>query len=158
MAASAGSWIRVDDAVQHVEEQRLEEHRIRPHRLEVEDLESLDGKRVFEVVEEARVAAAFDPLVQPARERARQQVRNGEQPPLAAIEDVEVLDRFVDLAVLELAQAIAVIAFEQHADERVQEVQMLRRRLEREGIDRDVPAAADRLRDSVLASSVASLR
>ena len=32
---------------------------------------------------------------------------------------------------------IAVVAFQQHADERVQEVQVLGRRFEREGIDRD---------------------
>ena len=66
------------------------------------------------------------------RERAREQVREREQPPLAAVEHVEVLDRLVDLAVFELAQPISVIAFEQHADERVQEVQVLGRRLERE--------------------------
>ena len=58
---------------------------------------------------------------------------------MTAIEYVDVLDRVVHLAVLELGQAISVIAFKQHADERMQEVQMLRRRLEREGIDRVVP-------------------
>src|SRR6185295_9651556 len=54
-------------------------------------------------------------------------------------EYIDVLYRVVHLAVLELGQAISVIAFKQHADERMQEVQMLRRRLEREGIDRVVP-------------------
>ena len=54
------------------------------------------------------------------------------------IEDVEVLDRLVDLAVLEVAEPIAVVAFEQHAHERVQEVQVLGRRLQRERVDRDV--------------------
>ena len=88
------------------------------------------------------VAAALDPLVQPAGQRARQQIREREQPTLAAVEDVEVLDRLVELAVLELAEAIAVVAFEQHADERVEEMQVLRRRLQRERIDRDARAAA----------------
>ena len=72
-----------------------------------------------------------------AGQRARQQVGEREQPPLAAVEDVEVLDRFVDLAVLEVAQPVPVLAFEQHAHERVQEVQVLGRRLERERVDRD---------------------
>ena len=54
-----------------------------------------------------------------------------------AVEDVEVLDRLVDLAVLQVAQPIPVVAFEQHAHERVQEVQVLGRRLERERVDRD---------------------
>ena len=125
------------DAVQHVEQQRLEERRIRAHRLEVEDLEALDRQRVVDVVEEAGVAAALDPLVQPGRQRARQQVRQREQPTLAAVEDVEVLDGLVELAVLEVAEAIVVVAFQQHADERMQEVQVLRRRLERERVDRD---------------------
>jgi hypothetical protein len=39
-------------AVQHVEQQRLQDGRKGPHGLEVEHLESLDGDRVLEVVEE----------------------------------------------------------------------------------------------------------
>ena len=54
--------------MQDVEQQRLEQRRIRAHRLEVEDLQPLDGQRVLDVVEEARVAAAVDPLVQPRRQ------------------------------------------------------------------------------------------
>ena len=54
-----------------------------------------------------------------------------------AVEDVEVLDGLVDLAVLEVADAVPVVAFQQHADERVKEVQVLGRRLQREGVDRD---------------------
>ena len=89
------------DPVQHVEQQRLEEHRVRAHRLEVEDLEAFDRQRVVDVVEEAGVSAVSDPLVQAGCQGARKQVRQGEEPPLAAVEDVEVLDRFVDLAVFE---------------------------------------------------------
>ena len=126
-----------DDAVQDVEQQRLEERRIRAHRLEVEHLEPLDRQRVLDVVEEAGVPAFADPLVQAARQRAREQVGQREEPTLAAVEDVEVLDGLVDLPVLEVAEAIPVVAFQQHTDERVQEVQVLRRRLERERIDRD---------------------
>ena len=59
--------MRVDDAMEDVEQQRLEQHRIRAHRLEVEDLEPLDGQRVLDVVEEAGVAAVADPLVQARR-------------------------------------------------------------------------------------------
>ena len=51
--------------------------------------------------------------------------------------DVEVLDRLVHLAVLRVAQPIAVLALEQDSNEGVQEVQMLGRRLERERVDRD---------------------
>ena len=126
------------DTVQDVEEQRLEQRGIGAHGLEVEHLERLDVERVVGVVEEVGVASALDPLRQPASERARQQVRQREEPPLRRVEDVEVLDRLVQLAVLGVAQAVAVGAFEQHADERVEEVQVLRRRVERERVDADV--------------------
>jgi hypothetical protein len=66
------------DAMQHVEEQRLQDYRKSPHCLEIEHLKSLDGNRVFEVVEEPRVTPAFDPLCAAARESPREQVRNGE--------------------------------------------------------------------------------
>ena len=91
-----------------------------------------------QIVEETRVPAAFDPFVQPAGERAGQQVRDGEQAPLARIEHVEVLDRFVQFAVLEIAQAVCVVAFEQHAHERMEEMQVLRRRLQGKRVDGDV--------------------
>ena len=71
--------------------------------------------------------------------RARgQQVGEREEPALTPVEHVQVLDSLVDLAVLELAQPIAVFAFEQDADERVQEVQVLGGWLQRERVDADV--------------------
>ena len=127
--------MRAVDAVEHVEQQRLEQRRIRAHRLEVEHLQPLDGQGVVEVVEQARVPAAFDPFVQPAGKRPWQQVREREQPSLACVQHVQVLDGLVDLAVLEIAEPVAVLALQQHADERVEEMQVLRRRLERERID-----------------------
>ena len=137
-AASAGSCMRVDDAMEHVEQQRLEQHRIRAHRLEVEDLEPLDRQRVLDVVEEARrIGRRSIHLCRRAGQGARQQVREREQAALAAIEDVQVLDRLVDLPVLQLADPIAVLAFEQHPHERVEEVQVLGRWLEGERVDRD---------------------
>src|SRR5262249_52590649 len=45
-------------------------------------------------------------------------------------------DRVVDLAVLELGQAIVVIALEQYADERMQEVEVFGCWLERKRVDR----------------------
>ena len=127
-----------DDAVQHVEQQRLEQRRIGAHRLEVEDLEAVDRQRVFDVVEEAPVSSVTDPLVEPTGKRSRQQVRQGEEATLTAIEDVEVLDRLVDLAVLDVADAIPVVAFQQHAHERVEEMQVLGCRFQRKRIDGDV--------------------
>ena len=91
-----------------------------------------------QVVEQAGVTAAFDPFVQPACQRARKQVGDREQPALSALQHIHVFDGVVDLTVLELAQAIAVLPFQQHAHERVQEMQMLRRGVERERVDRDV--------------------
>src|SRR3954464_10707632 len=123
--------------MQNVEEQRLEQRRIRAHRLEVEDLETFDRERVLNVVEEAGVAAVSDPLLHPTRQCARQQVGECEQPTLTAIEDVQVLDRLVDFSILQLADSISVFTFEQHPHERMKEVQMFRRWLEGEGIDRD---------------------
>ena len=87
------------------------------------------------------VAPAVDPFVQPSGQRPRKQVGEREQSPLAAVEDVEVLDRFVDLAIFQLVQPVPVLTFEQHLHERVQEVQVLRCRVERERVDRDVMLA-----------------
>src|SRR5690606_32309662 len=91
----------------------------------------------LEVVEEAGVPSALDPLLEPARQGAREQVRQREQPALGAVEHVEVLDRLVYFPILEVAQPIAVLPFEEHSNERMKEVQMLRRRLQRERVDRD---------------------
>src|SRR5207248_2114901 len=60
-----------------------------------------------------------------------------EEPPLRPVEDVEVLDGFVHLAILQFAQSISVASFEEDASEGVQEVQVLRRGIEREWINRD---------------------
>ena len=108
VAASRGVLDARGDAVQDVEQQRLEQRGIRAHRLEVEHLQPVDRQRVLDVVEELGVAAALDPLVQASRQSPRQQVREREEPPLRAIEDVEVLDRLVDLAVLDVAEPIPV--------------------------------------------------
>ena len=96
-----------------------------------------------QVVEQAGVSATLNPLVQACGQRARQQVRHREEPPLAVVEHVEVFDRLVDLAVLEIAEPIAVIALQQDANEGVKEVQVLRRGFERERVDRhlSVPQA-----------------
>jgi hypothetical protein len=45
---------------------------------------------------------------------------------LVPVEYVEVFDRFVDFSILEFAQPIPVFTLEQHADESVQKVQVLR--------------------------------
>ena len=66
-----------------------------------------------------------------------QQIGQREEPTLRAVEHVEVLDGFVDLPVLQVADPIPVVSLQQHTDERVQEVQVLGRRFEREGVDRD---------------------
>ena len=84
------------------------------------------------MVEEVGVPPAFDPLAQAAGQRARQEIGEREQPTLAGVQDIQVLDRLVQLAILGVAEPIAVRALEQHADEGVQEVQVLRRRVQRE--------------------------
>ena len=137
MAASDGVLHAGGDAVQDVEEQRLEQRGVGPHGLEVEDLQPLERERVVEVVEEAGVAPAVDPLVQPPGQRPREQVGQREQSPLAAVEDIEVVDRFIDLAIFQLVQPVPVFAFQQDLHERVQEVQVLRCRVERERVDCD---------------------
>ena len=135
------------DAMQHVEQQRLEQRRELAHRLEVEDLQTVHRQRVARVVEHRAVAPTLDPLVQPGTKRARQQVRQREQPALGAIEDEQVLDRLVCLPVLGIAQAVAVLAFEQHARERVEEVQLFGGRLaDVERVDRDALLAEAELK------------
>src|SRR4029077_20345228 len=52
-----------DNSMENVEQQWLEQHGIGAHRLEVEYLETFDGERVLDVVEEAGVTAVADPLV-----------------------------------------------------------------------------------------------
>ncbi len=69
--------------------------------------------------------------------RAWEQIREGEEATLAAIEDVQVLDGLVSLAVLEVAHAVAVVAFQEHSHKGVEEVQVLGRRLQRERVDSD---------------------
>ena len=124
--------------MEHVEEERLEKCRVCAHRLEVEHLEPFDGQRVLEVVEQARVAPTLDPLVQASRQRTGQQVRHREQPPLALVEHVEVLDALVDFPVLQVAQSIPVIPLEQHANEGVKKMQVLWRGFQRERVDRQL--------------------
>ena len=89
------------------------------------------------MVEEVRVSAAFNPFAQPTGERSRQEVRQRKQAPLRGVQDVDVLNRFIQFPILGITQAIRVDAFEQHAGERVEKVQVLRRRLQAKGIDRD---------------------
>jgi len=123
------------DAMQHIEQQGLEEGGVGPHGLEVEDLHPFERQGVFQVVEERRVAAALDPLVQPRGHRAGQQIGQCEQSALAGVEDIQVLDRLVDLPVLHVVQPVAVLSLQQDLHEGVQEVQVFRRRLERKGVD-----------------------
>ena len=116
------------DAVQEIEQERLKQRGIRAYRLEVEHLQSLNGEGVLTIVEQTRVPAAFNPLVQSSCERARKKIGDGEQPALGLVEHVEVFDCVVHLAVFRFTQPIPVLTFEQHADERVEKMQMLRRR------------------------------
>ena len=69
---------------------------------------------------------------------SRQQIRDREEPPLAFVEHVEVLDALVDLAVLQVAQPIPVIALQQHANEGVKKMQVFWRGFERKRIDRQL--------------------
>jgi hypothetical protein len=55
--------------------------------------------------------------VEASSQGTRKQVGEREQPTLAAVENVEILDRLVDLAVFEVADPVAVVASKQHADE-----------------------------------------
>src|SRR5207248_11291041 len=114
------------DAVQHVEQQGLEHRGVGARSGEIKDLEALDRQRILDVVEEVRVSASFNPFAQPTGERSREEVRQGEETPLGGIEDVYVFDGFVQLPVFCVAQSVRVCAFEQHASERMQEVQVLR--------------------------------
>ena len=82
---------------------------------------------------------------EPACERAREQIRQREQSTLCGVEHVEVLDGLVHLAVLGLAQAIAIRAFKQHADEGVQEMQILGGGLQGERIDLDAAVPQSQL-------------
>lgn len=74
--------------------------------------------------------------MQPPGECTRQEVGQGEQPSLAAIEDVEVDSFLEDLPVLRLLTRYPSSAFEQHANEGVEEVQVLGCWIEGERVDR----------------------
>ena len=135
------------DPMQHVEQERFQQRRELAHRLEVEDLQTVHRERVARVVEHRAIAPTLDPLVEPGTERAWQEVRQREQPALGPIEDEEVLDRLVCLPVLSIAQAVAVLAFEEHARERVEEVQLVGGRLaDVERVDRDALLAEAELK------------
>ena len=81
---------------------------------------------------------------------ARQQVGQGEEATLAAVQDVQVLDRVVGFPVLGIAQPVAVVAFEQHSDEGMEEMQMLGRRREGERVDGDAVLPEGRLEIAAL--------
>ena len=66
---------------------------------------------------------------------SRQQIRDREEPPLAFVQHVEVLDALVDLAVLQVAEPIPVIALQQHANQGVKKMQVFWRGFERKRID-----------------------
>ena len=78
----------------------------------------------------------LDPPTEPMHQRPRQHVRKREQSPLFCVEDVDVLDRFVELPIFRVRELIVVDPLEQHPDKRVQEVQVLGRGRERERINR----------------------
>src|SRR5262245_61385457 len=107
--------------MQEAEQQRLYQRRIGPHGTEIEDMQPPERQGVLDGVEQVGVAASLSPLLQPSHQGSRQQVGEREQPALIPVEDVEVLDSFVDFPIFQLAQPIAVFALEQHADESVKE-------------------------------------
>src|SRR5262249_38419645 len=95
------------------------------------------GQRVFDVVEEAGVSTFANPLVEASSKSTRKQIGEREKATLAAVEHIQVLDGLVNLAVLEIAHAVAVVAFQEHSNKGMEEVQVLGRRLQREGVDSD---------------------
>src|SRR5262249_33016877 len=98
-----------------IEQQRLEERWIRSHLFEIEDLEALERERVLDVVEQARVAVPVDPVVEATRERSWQEIGHGEQPALARVQYIEVLNRLVHFTILAVAESIPIAPLQQSA-------------------------------------------
>ena len=64
---------------------------------------------------------------------------------MTSVEHVQGFDPFVDLAILELAQAITVFSFDQDADESMEEVQVFGSWLQTERVDADVSLSQSQL-------------
>jgi hypothetical protein len=88
--------------------------------------------------------------VQTPSERTREQVGEREQASLRVIEHVQVFDGLVDLTVFQVVQVRPVVAFQQHAHERVEEMHVLRGRVERKGVNRHVALTKSDLEVSTL--------
>ena len=87
------------------------------HVLEIEDLKVLPRQRVLDIVEESAVATSLDPFGQSLRQVTRQRTAQGEQLALVGIENVDVLEAFVELSILRVRQPLAVLRFEEDGDE-----------------------------------------
>src|SRR5262249_30077859 len=78
---------------------------------------------------------AVDPFVEPAAQSPGQKIRECEQPTLTRIEHVEVFDSVVRLPIFQLGQSVRLVPLQEDPHERMEEVQMLWRRLQRERVD-----------------------
>src|SRR5262245_24707721 len=113
--------------MEDVEKQRLEGVGIALHIVEREYLEWPDADGIVDVVEHRRIPSASDPLLQSHCERSRQQSGKGREPTLVSLEDVQALDRFVELTILCFGQEAGITPFQQHPRKRVEEMQVLGR-------------------------------
>ena len=72
------------------------------------------------------------------RQRPREDVGEGKQPPLIRVERVDRLDLFEQRLIVRAAQRVLAAGLHQHLHEREQKLQIRRRRCETERIDLDV--------------------
>ena len=98
-------------AMQHVEQQRLEQRRVGPHRLEVEDLQAIQRQRVARRCRTSPRTGRLRPTCAVAPPSARgSRLARVKRRRWLVIQDEQVLDRLVGLAILEVAQPVAVVA------------------------------------------------
>ena len=124
-------------SVQDIEEKRLQQLGCVVPTVEVEGLESAECERVFDVVEEKSVLSG----ARPAMETIFQfpdDLSEIAQRPLFGFENVHSLDGAIQLALFFEIQLVS-LAFDQYAKKRIEELQIVARRLKRERVDREVP-------------------
>ena len=138
----AGSAISLRRPVQHIEQQRLQHFRRIAPSLEVEGLEVAERERVLGVVEEESILACAGPAVQPVLQLADDvgEIRDGALAGSSMYMRSMAFQSFC--LFFEVQPVTLVAAFDQHAEEAEQELQILRRRGKRKRIDGEIARLA----------------
>ena len=124
-------------AMQDIKEERLQQLGCVVPTVEVEGLELAERQRVFHVVEEKSVLSSARPAMEPILQLPDDLSEIAHRP-LVRFENVHALDGAVKLALFFEIQLVS-LALDQHAEQRIEELEIVARGLKRKWIDREIP-------------------